>query len=190
MSDAQTILRMIEEVDPADTAKLDEIAKEIYFYPGLKGYRITRCGQIISFKRGKPIVMTQQRGNHGYMGASLRNCLTNNSETHRTHRLVALAYCENPHNKPMVLHRDGNQTNNHANNLYWGTHAENVEDMKRHGSLKGLNNPRAVLTEEQVIALREVYQMVPRSLRDQFANMFNVHPSTIKRAIHGDTWKS
>ena len=123
---AKQILEMIESVDPNDTAKLDEIAKEILFYPGLKGYRVTRCGQIVSFKREKPVIMKQQRGNHGYMGASLRNCITNDSETHRTHRLVALVYCPNPNNKPMVLHKDGNQTNNNANNLYWGTHAENV----------------------------------------------------------------
>lgn len=30
MSDAQTILKMIEEVDPADTAKLDEIDARVY----------------------------------------------------------------------------------------------------------------------------------------------------------------
>ena len=42
--------------------------------------------------------------------------------------------------------------------------------------------------EDQVMALRVVYKMVPRSLRDQFANMFDVHPATIKRAIHSDNW--
>ena len=47
---AQQILKMIETVDPNDTAKLDEIAKEVSLYPGLKGYRVTRCGQIISFR--------------------------------------------------------------------------------------------------------------------------------------------
>jgi hypothetical protein len=184
MTDARKILEMIENVAVDDVAALDEIG-----YPNLTGYVVTRCGSVISTKRNPHIVMRQHRGKHGYMCVTLRNAATNNSETHRVHRLMAMAFCENPNAKPMVLHRNGNQTVNDADNLYWGTHAENVEDMKRHGSLKGLNNPRAALKPEQIEALKIVYPMVPRSLKDQFANMFDVHPETIKRAIHGATWK-
>ena len=190
MTEAQTILRMIEEVDPSDTVKLDEIDARVIPYKGADGYRITPCGTIISLKRKPTIIMKQQMGKHGYMCVCLRNSISNNSETHRVHRLVALAHIPNPDNKPMVCHRDGNRTNNHADNLYWGTHHENMEDLLRHGSLRGMNNPRAELTEDQVLALRIVYEMVPRSLKDRFANMFSVHPSTIKRAIRGETWKS
>lgn len=38
MTEAQTILRMIEEVDPSDTVKLDEIDARVIPYKGADGY--------------------------------------------------------------------------------------------------------------------------------------------------------
>ena len=47
------------------------------------------------------------------------------SKTFAVHRLVATAFCENPNNKNVVNHIDGNQLNNNADNLEWVTHSEN-----------------------------------------------------------------
>lgn len=56
----------------------------------------------------------------------------------RRHRyvavLVAEAFIPNPNNYPEVCHKDGNPNNNHVTNLKWGTHLENMEDAKRHGT--------------------------------------------------------
>lgn len=41
------------------------------------------------------------------------------------HRLVALAYIQNPDNLPQVNHLDGNKLNNHQSNLQWCSVAEN-----------------------------------------------------------------
>lgn len=46
------------------------------------------------------------------------------------HRLVAMAFIENPCNHPWVDHIDGNQTNNHVSNLRWVNKSQNIQNTK------------------------------------------------------------
>ena len=41
------------------------------------------------------------------------------------HRLVGIAFLENPNNHPVINHKDGNKFNNNISNLEWVTHSEN-----------------------------------------------------------------
>lgn len=50
------------------------------------------------------------------------------------HRLVCEAFNgPPPPDKTIVRHLDGTRTNNHYQNLAWGTHAENAADRDAHG---------------------------------------------------------
>lgn len=67
------------------------------------------------------------------------------------HRLVALCHIPNPDDKPEVNHKDGDKSNNHADNLEWATTAENVEHSVRLGLAQhptGFAARRARLTPE------------------------------------------
>lgn len=51
----------------------------------------------------------------------------------RVNRLVAARYIPNPYNLPIVLHLDNNPENNFVDNLKWGTHKQNSQQMHDQG---------------------------------------------------------
>lgn len=59
--------------------------------------------------------------------------------TYRLCRIVATAFCENPHNYPIVNHKDCNVTNDCADNLEWCNHSYNntyADAAKKRGMLE------------------------------------------------------
>lgn len=67
----------------------------------------------------KPRILRPGKSSNGYMNVAL------SGEPYTVHRLVARAFIPNPCNKPCVNHKDGDRTNNRADNLEWVTYEEN-----------------------------------------------------------------
>jgi hypothetical protein len=58
-------------------------------------------------------------------------------KTCKVHRLLALAFIENPNNYPQVNHKDGNKRNNSLTNFEWCNNKQNAEHASRLGLVKG-----------------------------------------------------
>lgn len=85
-------------------------------------YTVTTNGEVISY-RDNP------NGNilKGYLNTKkyLLVDLTRKYRAKKIHRLVALAFIDNPNNYPQVNHKDGNKINNNVNNLEWCNNSQN-----------------------------------------------------------------
>ena len=91
----------------------------------LDGWRdwVTRCGNPGKrFYRGR--ILRPQMKNSGYLFIMLHNHDTYRITT--IHRLVAEHFIPNPHNLPMVNHKDECKTNNIPENLEWCDNRYNV----------------------------------------------------------------
>ncbi len=56
------------------------------------------------------------------------------------HRLMAEAFIKNPDNLPVVLHRDNNNHNNHADNLFWATNETRLRRAIARGGGNTISN--------------------------------------------------
>lgn len=86
---------------------------------GHSGYKVTSEGVVIG-KKGKPL---KPLNVHGYMRVDMYCDKKHYREF--IHRLVAKAFLPNPHNYPIINHKDENPRNNDARNLEWCTYAYN-----------------------------------------------------------------
>lgn len=109
-------------------------------------------GGACAVRKGR--VLTPVKASNGYWVVTVTDGA--NRRQQAVHRLVAMAFHGvPPYANAHVLHGDGDKNNNAADNLRWGTAADNHADTKRHGRrLSGERHPRAKLTEAAVQNIR------------------------------------
>lgn len=94
-------------------------------------YSVSDTGEIRNDERNKILKLSSEQD---YKTVVLH--INKKSKKFRVHRLVALAFIENPENKPYVNHKDGNRSNNKIENLEWVTPQENTQHAVETGLLK------------------------------------------------------
>lgn len=181
---------------------MDESTKEIWkdvvgyegFYQVSSIGRIKSLGRILVNSRGYSVPIPVKILKPQKRGRYLKIDLTNiNSETSQLaiHRLVAMAFCENTYNYPVVNHKDSDPSNSHFYNLEWCTYKHNTHQwmfVEKRGR-SGANHPNTTLTIEQVNQIRDIGKNNGITTRD-IAKKFGVSQYCIVSIINRKTWKN
>ena len=102
-------------------------------------YEVSNLGRVRSLERlsrggrrigGRDLKLV--RGSGGYLQVNLYGA--SGPRAMLVHRLVLAAFGGAPGEGMQARHLDGDQSNNRADNLAWGTSSENIRDQLRHGT--------------------------------------------------------
>lgn len=115
-------------------------------------------------------------------------CMGNRPRTFLVHRLVALAFLPAPSpGKDCVCHKDDNPSNNCADNLFWGTKADNSADMVRKQRQKiGTEVHGAKLDADKVRDIRR--RISSGQSQAEVAAVFGIAQSNVYLIANGKTW--
>lgn len=143
---------------------MQEVWKSIKGFEGL--YEVSDLGNVrnINGRLRKPFLIHQ-----GYLMIDLFH---NYKRRHaRVNRLVAEAFISNPDNKTEVNHKNGNKTDNRAENLEWTTKSENMIHAYKNGLQKKGRYP--------IRKVRCIEDGIVYATAGQAARAYGVEPHTV-----------
>ena len=151
-------------------------------------YYITEDGRCYNSKTGK-YLKGQTNHKNGYVSFNI-TLPDGKKKRLYSHRLVALNYIENPHNKKEVNHKNGDKQNNCVDNLEWVTSKENKAHAIKTGLSNGLigsANLMAIIDEGKA---RMIAAMIIWGYNDYYiANaLCNGNVDIVRNIKSGKTW--
>jgi hypothetical protein len=100
-------------------------------------------------RRGRP--MKTNKNKYGYVDIHLGK--EGIEKAHLVHRLVAMAFIDNPEQKIQVNHKNGNKSDNRLENLEWATISENrlhaYKELKSENWLRNVGSNKCYITNGQ-----------------------------------------
>ena len=104
----------------------------------IKGYEneylVSEAGDVCSLRSKRKLKPATDK--YGYLYFVL--CVDGRRKTVKAHRLVAIAFIENPLNKPTVNHLNGVRNDNRVENLEWATEKEQIADAMKRDALPNM----------------------------------------------------
>lgn len=155
-------------------------------------FQVSNKGRIFSKRTNKILVLGVNQKGYSVLSTRIGG-RRGICKCFRVHILVAKAFIPNPHNKPIINHKDGNKLNNEVWNLEWSTYSENTIHAYENGliiPLKGIEQTQSKLTEEDVRYIRSVYKPYDKKYgAGVLAKQFGVHYSVISDVASYKSWK-
>lgn len=103
------------------------------------------------------------------------------------HRLLLEAFIGPAPEKCECRHLNGDRADNNISNLAWGTHKQNVEDSRRHGTMiQGERAGSSKLTADDVVEIRRL--IGEHVSRKDIAQLFQIDVSNISCIVLRKTW--
>lgn len=174
------------------TELLSALPKYKYItYNGIEtSYIVTENGRVYAtnYRNAGSFCELPQFDRKGYKVVNLN--IDNKETCVLVHRLVALAFIENPRNCPEVNHEDGNKSNNSVENLIWVTKSEN----RIHGISTGLitfhngeDHHFAKITKKTA---KKICKMLEKNVLtiDEIAEVAGTTRGTVYSIKYGDSW--
>jgi len=157
--------------------------RDIEGYEGI--YQVSNMGRVRRIlSDGTTKVLNVHLNNVGYPRLILRK--DGKDRNYLTHRLVAMAFVDNPDptTKIQVNHKNGVKTDNRAANLEWCTNSENG---KHSFKFLGRKPPNPKLTFEVAQEIRQLLKTTNLT-QTAIAHMFNVSAATVTHIKKNQTW--
>jgi hypothetical protein len=151
---------------------------------GYENYEVSSFGKVRNKNTGR-ILKPACKGGYMYVGLSLNGKI----KTTGLHRLVALAFIENPENKPHVNHKDKNRSNNNIFNLEWCTAMEN--NIHKSSSLQQKTNQNLKVwrvdknTNEKLELHNSIYDAAIWCVENNHSSSANISRANISSVMRG-----
>jgi hypothetical protein len=157
--------------------------EEIKWIPGYEGkYAATNMGRIFSFKRDQPKQLCYGL-NNGYYVVYLYK--ERRRKLIKVHRLIAIAFINNPCALNFINHKDGIKVHNHVSNLEWCTGKQNAIHAHEIGLYPRAScRKNAKFSDQDIVDIRASN----KSLAD-LSKIYRVSRGTISKVSTGIQWK-